>query len=1054
MAAQKRKAAPAPSPASGSPRQKSGSTGGGPSTKKQRLEERTTSPQLGRFTKQSAAQPCRVSIKKASKLPRTTVKANRLSAKTTKLKGKETKMIIKKNERMAPLKKKSAKPLLKKSALLKSSHQKKTVIPPVSKRSDKVLPERKTTKKQNRVQTVGKSIPMKVSQKLLQSNRTSQSRLTQKYLHISKETSSKKLSLKMSSKVSQKTSISSKKKSLQTVINSSHLSKKNVKLQSKSTMNISKMKLAKKDVKSLSVTATTSKKEPVKKAVKRMICKSNRTKQLTSHKGIKTVINKVSSKKTSVKTQTSTKSLQKLQQTKTVRSKSSLHHLTGKDNFEADAVRPQTRSGQNHSKENVQQVVNSKLRSVTKQILNERQTRSSPRLSLNPLLSAKSFLATDNKSSAVPTQKKLIKRTFGDSCSKSPKNSMPLKKIMAVDSKLGRTKLEKVTKTPNEKAPKVAGKKVDGKRGRKTPATKVTTTPKEKDSNAAKTKPCVACERKTGLEKSENTPIDETSMTSETPQEKTKSSKPVPQDHSETKIKRAATLQSNGKKLDGQVQKLAKATNCSIKAIKGKSGVKSPAEKKQNKTLNNAPLNKKKLNNSVKGQLQGSKQSQKTIRKTNKNTISSPKTAMEIPCLQTDDNAKCRRQSILELCEEIAEEIASDTLDLTVKKEPAKIDENIQKEPEAITPEDVEKTKRTKLIYTSLNRFHFSGQKCVKRKLIEHHKYVTTRYTLQNKGNRWTRIKQVKTDPKKLTPINSTYNKFRNLQVRQAVSQVVVQTIKKVEKLPNRVPIQIKEENGITCEQHKSQTMFSQMEVGKDTNNGQKSSQNCTPEGIKKVVKLFNRKEDQAQMPKMETESEADESFRLHLESSPECSPEKNYVTALPLKPIKEQLEIESEGSLLKETVRTLFSNLDSSKTNNESVSLANQLTIAKNTPVTPEISVQKETKPMSNADGGLQQPNIDAGQKRIGAISCTTCGMLYAASIPEDEAQHFHFHKRFISAVKYVGWKKERILSEYPDGKIIMVLPDDPKYALKKHATRHHLSKNPTLHEVEKAIR
>lgn len=44
-----------------------------------------------------------------------------------------------------------------------------------------------------------------------------------------------------------------------------------------------------------------------------------------------------------------------------------------------------------------------------------------------------------------------------------------------------------------------------------------------------------------------------------------------------------------------------------------------------------------------------------------------------------------------------------------------------------------------------------------------------------------------------------------------------------------------------------------------------------------------------------------------------------------------------------------------------------------------------------------------DSGQKRIGAISCTTCGMFYAASIPEDEAQHFKFHKHFISAVKYV---------------------------------------------------
>uniref|UniRef100_A0A3B1IHI4 N-acetyltransferase ESCO acetyl-transferase domain-containing protein n=2 Tax=Astyanax mexicanus TaxID=7994 RepID=A0A3B1IHI4_ASTMX len=58
---------------------------------------------------------------------------------------------------------------------------------------------------------------------------------------------------------------------------------------------------------------------------------------------------------------------------------------------------------------------------------------------------------------------------------------------------------------------------------------------------------------------------------------------------------------------------------------------------------------------------------------------------------------------------------------------------------------------------------------------------------------------------------------------------------------------------------------------------------------------------------------------------------------------------------------------------------------------------------------------------------------MLYSPSATEDETQHLLFHNQFISAVRYVGWKKERILGEYPDGKIILVLPEDPKYALKK---------------------
>ncbi|XP_038586198.1 mucin-17-like [Micropterus salmoides] len=94
---------------------------------------------------------------------------------------------------------------------------------------------------------------------------------------------------------------------------------------------------------------------------------------------------------------------------------------------------------------------------------------------------------------------------------------------------------------------------------------------------------------------------------------------------------------------------------------------------------------------------------------------------------------------------------------------------------------------------------------------------------------------------------------------------------------------------------------------------------------------------------------------------------------------------------------------------------------------------LQKEVKKLKEADKDGTQTIIDAGQKHFGAVACSVCGMLYSAANPEDESQHLLFHNQFISAVKYVGWKKERILGEYPDGKIILVLPDDPKYALKK---------------------
>ncbi|XP_067274772.1 N-acetyltransferase ESCO2 isoform X2 [Pseudorasbora parva] len=75
----------------------------------------------------------------------------------------------------------------------------------------------------------------------------------------------------------------------------------------------------------------------------------------------------------------------------------------------------------------------------------------------------------------------------------------------------------------------------------------------------------------------------------------------------------------------------------------------------------------------------------------------------------------------------------------------------------------------------------------------------------------------------------------------------------------------------------------------------------------------------------------------------------------------------------------------------------------------------------------------IDAGQKQFGAITCGSCGMLYSTDSPEDNFQHTQFHQRFLDTIKFVGWKKERVVAEFWDGKIILVLPEDPKYATKK---------------------
>ncbi|XP_028997401.1 N-acetyltransferase ESCO2 isoform X2 [Betta splendens] len=75
----------------------------------------------------------------------------------------------------------------------------------------------------------------------------------------------------------------------------------------------------------------------------------------------------------------------------------------------------------------------------------------------------------------------------------------------------------------------------------------------------------------------------------------------------------------------------------------------------------------------------------------------------------------------------------------------------------------------------------------------------------------------------------------------------------------------------------------------------------------------------------------------------------------------------------------------------------------------------------------------IDAGQKQFGAATCSSCGMVYSTDNPEDNFQHTQFHQRFLESIRFVGWKKERMVAEFWDGKILLVMPDDPKYAIRK---------------------
>nr|DBA24371.1 TPA: hypothetical protein GDO54_012039 [Pyxicephalus adspersus] len=308
----------------------------------------------------------------------------------------------------------------------------------------------------------------------------------------------------------------------------------------------------------------------------------------------------------------------------------------------------------------------------------------------------------------------------------------------------------------------------------------------------------------------------------------------------------------------------------------------------------------------------------------------------------SEDDQKSKRVSILDLCNEIAGEIESDTVE--VVKGPSS--------PIGPTEEKAEDEKTQNLVELSPPAVEKSPVNQLKRffpskKPLQIKCKLEKKTSPGTKNSKWNKIKL-----KNSFAQNNVLRKRAVLPSLEMIKAKVSQGRQAVSGIP--VSLNSKKSDMTSATQNKQTKPDLIQKVKNNTRipgSGDVLEKTSAENGI-----LENH-------IKHELEAALDEGFRLHLDSSPENSPmKKTTVSSSP-----------------------------------------------------PELKPQ------------------DAGQKRFGVISCSVCGMLYTATNPEDEAQHLLFHNQFISAVKYVGWKKERIVAEYPDGKIIMVLPDDPKYALKK---------------------
>ncbi|NXT67047.1 ESCO1 acetyltransferase, partial [Chaetops frenatus] len=387
---------------------------------------------------------------------------------------------------------------------------------------------------------------------------------------------------------------------------------------------------------------------------------------------------------------------------------------------------------------------------------------------------------------------------------------------------------------------------------------------------------------------------------------------------------------------------------------------------------------------------------------------------------QPENDAKSKRVSILELCEEIAGEIESDTVEVKKDSPNAEDSKTEEKHDDTQLQQSEMLTQKEPSQITQCKRF-FPSKKAMPVKCT-----LNGRNNSSNKNSKWTKIKLLKASNMKQSNSNSpNVPKLPFLKDFPEVSVASQMATEELSKAQGKLSTRLFENESTTCAQEKSDPSSERAEAKEVTLETKQPTRKGAENGL-----LPN-------LTKHLCEPRPDEvshfnygNFRLHLESSPESSPVKCVTAPRPPKQLKkEPRESEPQDLAPTQLMQTSLTSQTSESENRVSLSSPSLASKCSNLP-----SAEEHNQKLKEAGkDGDKQLITDGGQKRFGAISCNICGMLYTVSNPEDETQHLLFHNQFISAVKYVGWKKERILAEYPDGKIIMVLPDDPKYALKK---------------------
>ncbi|XP_030408758.1 N-acetyltransferase ESCO1 isoform X5 [Gopherus evgoodei] len=278
---------------------------------------------------------------------------------------------------------------------------------------------------------------------------------------------------------------------------------------------------------------------------------------------------------------------------------------------------------------------------------------------------------------------------------------------------------------------------------------------------------------------------------------------------------------------------------------------------------------------------------------------------------QPENVVKSKRVSILELCEEIAGEIESDTVEVKRDSPNTEYRKGEEKRAETQLSQTVILTQKEPNQSTQCKRF-FPSKKGIPVKCV-----LNGRNSPANKNSKWTRIKLVKANNIHQNKFNSaSVPKLDLLETKIKVpesSQAMgaeIQLSKSQGKLSMTKPCENKSAIHV---QEKLGAVSSERVRAKDVTSE-------TKQPTKKVAEnglLDNR-------TKHVPEPTLDESFSLHLDTSPESTPVKSTAAAPPPpKQAKKEIESDSQGPAPKQLVRTLFTN-QTSETSEKRVPLPN----------------------------------------------------------------------------------------------------------------------------------